>query len=59
MVGAQKAMKEILNLSEDAVIPDDFLQAPENLDLLDQIANGSEEAVQQLHFNLTKAQIES
>lgn len=59
LVGAQDAMRDILNLSEDAVIPEDFLQAPENLDLLDQIANGSEEAVQKLHFNLTKAQIEA
>lgn len=59
LVGAETAMRDILAIGDDAVIPEDFLQAPENLDLLDQIAQGSEEAVDKLHFNLTKAQIEA
>lgn len=59
LVGAENAMKDILNLADDAVIPEDFLQTPENLDLLDEIANGSEEAVEKLGFNLTKAQVDS
>jgi hypothetical protein len=39
-------MREILRLGPDAIIPDDFLSKTENIDLLDQIANGSEEAVE-------------
>ena len=59
VVGVQDAMRDMFGLTEDAVIPEDFLQDAENLNLLDQIANGSEEAAQKLHFNLTKAQIEA
>lgn len=59
VVGVQDAMRDMFGLTEDAVIPEDFLQDTENLDLLNQIANGSEEAAQKLHFNLTKAQIEA
>ena len=59
VAGAQDAIKTMLGLAEDAVIPEDFLQNEENLELLDEIAKGSEEAVEKLHFNLTKAQIES
>ena len=57
--GAMEATKDILNLADDAIIPEDFLQAPENLNLLDEIANGSEKAVEKLGYNLMRAQVES
>lgn len=58
-VEVEDAMREMLSLSDDAIIPEGFLESDENLGLLDEIANGSEEAVQKLAFNLTKAQIET
>lgn len=59
LVEAESAMADILNLSDDEIIPAGFLEVPENLNLLDAIADGSEEAVEQLSLNLAKAQIES
>ena len=59
LVETEKAMRNILNLSDDAIIPEGFLEVPENLELLDAISDGSEEAVQKLGFNLAKAQIEA
>ena len=59
LVEVSKAMKDILGLSKDSIIPEDFLASDENLDLLDQVAEGSEEAVDELGYNLLKAQIEA
>ena len=58
MAGVSKVMADILNLSgEAAKIPANFFEDQINIDLLDQIADGSEEAVKTLHQNLVKAQI--
>ena len=59
VIGAQEAMRDILGLTEEEIIPADFFEDTENIDLLDQIANGSEEAVDKLSFNLQRAQVES
>lgn len=53
------SLREMFGLTEEDIIPDSFFEDTKNLDLIDQVANGSEEALAQLHFNLTKAQIES
>jgi hypothetical protein len=55
LVEAEGVMRDILNLSDEAVIPDGFLEVPENLELFEQIADGSEEAVEKLGYNLLKA----
>jgi hypothetical protein len=52
---AKSVMRDILNLSDETVIPDGFLEVPENLELFEQIADGSEEAVEKLGYNLLKA----
>ena len=53
------SLREMFGLTKEDIIPDSFFEDTKNLDLIDQVANGSEEALAQLHFNLTKAQIES
>jgi hypothetical protein len=57
--GVGDSVKDILGMTEDELIPADFLAKDETIDLLDEIANGSEEAVEKLGYELTKAQIES
>lgn len=58
-VGVEKALRDILSLSDESFIPDDFVEKQENIDLLDQVANGSEDAVNKLGKNLLVAQIEA
>jgi hypothetical protein len=55
----EESVRDILNLTDDELIPDDFLAKDETIELLDDIADGSEEAVEKLNYNLAKAQIES
>lgn len=57
--GVGDCVKDILGMTEDELIPADFLAKDETIDLLDEIADGSEEAVEKLGYELTKAQIES
>ena len=57
--GVEGALKNILNLSDNSIVPAEFLQSEETLDLLNEIADGSEEAVEKLGFNLAKAQVEA
>ena len=57
VAGLNGAIKDILNLSDETIIPADFWGDKKNITLLEQIGNGSEEAVKKLGQNLVKAQI--
>ena len=53
-----KSLRDILGLTKDELIPEDFWNT-ENIDLLDKVADGSEEAVNKLKLNLINAQIDA
>lgn len=59
VTGVSDSLRDILRLTDDELIPADFITSDETIDLLDQVANGSEEAVSKLGYNLAKAQIEA
>lgn len=59
LVGVEESVRDILNLTDEELIPKDFLAKDETIKLLDDIADGSEEAVEKLNYNLARAQIES
>lgn len=54
-VEVQDAMRDLLGQTDDWELPKDFLDAPENLDLIADAAKGSQHAINKLGIATTKA----
>jgi hypothetical protein len=53
--GCTKAIADLVGASEDLELPDSFFDSEENMKLLDQAAQGSEEAINKLGLAVAAA----
>lgn len=53
------ALKDLIGATDDFELPDDFLDAPENMKLLEKAADGDQHAINQLGNELTAASIKA
>ena len=55
----EAAVKDLIGATDDFELPDDFLDAPENMKLLEKAADGDSHAINQLGNELTAASIKA
>lgn len=55
----EAAIKDLIGATDDFELPDDFLDAPENMKLLEKAADGDSHAINQLGNELTAASIKA
>lgn len=55
----EAAVKDLIGATDDFELPDDFLDAPENIKLLEKAADGDSHAINQLGNELTAASIKA
>lgn len=55
----EAAVKDLIGATDDFELPDDFLDAPENMKLLEKTADGDSHAINQLGNELTAASIKA
>lgn len=58
-VGITNSLKDIVGAADDFELPDGFLDSPENLKLIEEAANGSQDAINQLGLMFAIAEVQA